>query len=200
VTELQVLCKAAMSCTACDLSKQRTKVVPGDGSETTKVLFIGEAPGYYEDQEGRPFVGAAGKLLTQLMGLANLKREDVYITNTVKCRPPGNRDPMPVEIATCKSLWLDKQLALIKPRIIVTLGRYSMAMFLPKETISKAHGLPRRVGDTLIYPIHHPAAALHQQALRSTIEADFKKLATVIRDLDKVQEEAVKPKQLNLFN
>ena len=123
------------SCRICELAKHRTKVVPGDGPENARLLFIGEAPGWYEDQSGKPFVGAAGQYLDQLIGLIGYKRSQVYICNVIKCRPPENRDPMPGEIQAC-SKWLERQLELIKPRVIVTLGRYSMANYFPGASSS----------------------------------------------------------------
>jgi len=170
------------SCVSCDLSKQRTQVVPGEGAENAEVLFIGEAPGFNEDQQGRPFVGAAGGFLDELLHSVGLSRETVYIANVVKCRPPGNRDPLPNEIQTCKS-WLEKQIEIIQPRVIVTLGRFSLARYIPGESISRVHGRERRVGDITVFPMYHPAAALHQGSLRRVIEEDMKKLPKVLESL-----------------
>jgi len=170
------------SCVSCDLSKQRTQVVPGEGAENAEVLFIGEAPGFNEDQQGRPFVGAAGGFLDELLRSVGLSRETVYIANVVKCRPPGNRDPLPNEIQTCKS-WLEKQIEIIQPRVIVTLGRFSLARYIPGESISRVHGRERRVGDITVFPMYHPAAALHQGSLRRVIEEDMKKLPKVLESL-----------------
>jgi len=170
------------SCVNCDLSKQRTTVVPGEGAEDADILFIGEAPGFNEDQKGRPFVGAAGGFLDDLLRSVGLSRETVYIANVVKCRPPGNRDPLPYEIQTCRP-WLEKQLEIIQPRVIVTLGRFSLARYLPGESISKVHGRERRVGDIVVFPMYHPAAALHQGSLRRVIEEDMKKLPGVLESL-----------------
>lgn len=195
---LEALCQAAKACTACDLAKQRTQVVPGEGDEHAEVMFIGEGPGYHEDQQGRPFVGPAGKLLDELIASIGMKREQVYIANAVKCRPPGNRDPLPGEIEACKH-WLDGQIEMINPKVIVTLGRHSMARFLPQETISKAHGKPLMAGQRLIFPVHHPAAALYQASLRKTIEDDFQKLPALLKQSAGVPEEQPKPKQLGLF-
>jgi DNA polymerase len=147
-------------------------------------MFIGEGPGWHEDQQGRPFVGAAGKFLNELLALAGLSREDVFITNVVKCRPPGNRDPMPDEIAACAP-YLDRQIAAIDPDVIVTLGRFSMARYFPGERISKIHGQPRKDGKRLIVPMYHPAAALHQSALRGAIEEDFTKLPKFLADAER---------------
>ena len=170
------------SCVSCDLSKQRTQVVPGEGAEDADVLFIGEAPGFNEDQQGRPFVGAAGGFLDELLRSVGLSRETVYIANVVKCRPPGNRDPLPNEIQTCRP-WLEQQIEIIQPRVIVTLGRFSLARYLPGESISKVHGRERRVGDITVFPMYHPAAALHQGSLRRVIEEDMKKLPKILESL-----------------
>ncbi|MGH2370664.1 MAG: uracil-DNA glycosylase, partial [Chloroflexota bacterium] len=152
-----------------------TKVVPGEGKIDADVMFIGEAPGYYEDQQGRPFVGAAGQFLEQLLAGIGLKRSDVFIANIIKCRPPSNRDPLPEEIEACNG-WLDEQIDIVQPRAIVTLGRYSLARFFPGQPISRIHGQGRRFGDRYVVPMYHPAAALHQGSLRPVIEEDFKKI------------------------
>jgi uracil-DNA glycosylase len=186
------------SCKICELAKHRTKVVPGDGPENARLLFIGEAPGWYEDQSGKPFVGAAGQYLDQLIGLIGYKRSQVYICNVIKCRPPENRDPMPGEIQAC-SKWLERQLELIKPRVIVTLGRYSMAKYFPGESISKVHGRSKRIGNIIYFAMYHPAAALHQGNLRKVIEADMLKLPAVLAEAGKMEEEKDRPSQLNLF-
>lgn len=177
---LQELNRAMVKCTLCpELVKSRTQVVPNDGPETAQVVFIGEAPGYHEDQQGKPFVGPAGQFLNSLLAMVGWRREEVFITNVIKCRPPGNRDPLPMEIASC-SQWLDQQLGLLHPKAIVTLGRYSMARFFPGQSISKIHGTFRWADSTLCYAMYHPAAALHQQTLRHTIEEDMKKLLQVL--------------------
>jgi uracil-DNA glycosylase family 4 len=198
---LSELCLQMASCVACDLSRQRTKVVPGEGAEDADVLFIGEAPGFNEDQQGRPFVGAAGGFLDELLHSVGLSRETVYIANVVKCRPPGNRDPLPHEIQTCRP-WLEKQIEIIQPRVIVTLGRFSLARYIPGESISKVHGRERRVGDMTVFPMYHPAAALHQGSLRRVIEEDMKKLPKVLESVggsvpDSTAEEG--GQQLTLF-
>ena len=162
-------------CHACPLGTQRTRAVPGEGPVDAEVMLVGEAPGYYEDQQGRPFVGAAGQFLEQLLGSIGLKRSQVFIGNVIKCRPPGNRDPLPEEISAC-SHWLGEQFEIIKPRVIVTLGRYSLARFLPGTPIGKVHGQGRKLNGTWVVPMYHPAAALHQGSLRKTIEDDFKKI------------------------
>ena len=169
------------NCTDCPLHLNRSRAVPGEGPENAEVMLIGEAPGFNEDKQGRPFVGAAGQFLDRLLALANLKREDVYITNTVKCRPLNNRDPLPGEMSACRK-YLDRQIEAISPKVIVTLGRHSLTSFLPKETISKAHGNARRANGTTLFPMYHPAAALHQQSLRDVIEADIKKLPDLLKE------------------
>ncbi|MEE9284444.1 MAG: uracil-DNA glycosylase [Dehalococcoidia bacterium] len=192
------LCQAALSCTACELSKHRTQVVPGEGAEHADVMFIGEGPGYHEDQQGRPFVGPAGKLLDELIASIGMVRSDVYIANMVKCRPPGNRDPEPAEAQACQH-WLDGQIEHINPKIIVTLGRHSLAKFLPGESITRCHGKPRRVSERIVLPIHHPAAALYQQSLRKTLEEDFQQIPRILKQTEAVTEAVPAPKQLGLF-
>ena len=163
--------------------------MPGEGPENAEIALIGEAPGFNEDKQGRPFVGAAGHFLEQLLALADLRREDVYITNTVKCRPLNNRDPLPGEMAACRK-YLDRQLEVISPKVVVTLGRHSLGAFLPKEAIGKARGRPRNVNGTILFPMYHPAAALHQQSLRKVIEEDIQKLPALLRELPTAQGEA----------
>jgi len=186
-------------CSLCPLSQSRTQAVPGEGPPNAQIMFIGEGPGFHEDRTGRPFVGAAGKFLDELLSLAGLKREEVFITNIVKCRPPANRDPHPEEIEACQP-YLDRQIALIKPKVIVTLGRYSMARYLPNARISAIHGQARRVGGQWVVAMYHPAAALHQMALRQDIEADFRKLPQIIAQANQDEtSEPEKPEQLSLF-
>lgn len=192
-------------CTRCDLARTRTQAVPGEGNPQAEVMFIGEGPGYHEDRQGRPFVGPAGQFLIELLARAGLRRDEVFITNVVKCRPPGNRDPLPDEIAACAP-YLEEQLAVIQPRVIVTLGRYSMARWFPNEKISRVHGQPRRIGPYVVVPMYHPAAALHQPALKELVEKDFDKLREI---LAQVRAEAAaaaaeepppeKPQQMRLF-
>ncbi|GAI06725.1 unnamed protein product, partial [marine sediment metagenome] len=166
-------------CRQCEIAKYRTKVVPGEGAEDADILFIGEAPGWHEDQQGRPFVGPAGLYLDELLASIHLKREQVYIANVIKCRPTGNRDPLPSEIHNCRK-WLERQVELIRPKMIVTLGRYSMAMFFSGKGISKIHGTAQKRGDIIYYAMYHPAAALHQQSLRQTIETDMLKIPSLL--------------------
>ncbi len=185
------------NCTDCPLHQNRSRAVPGEGPENAEIMLIGEAPGFNEDKQGRPFVGAAGQFLEKLLASANLSREDVFITNTVKCRPLNNRDPLPVEMAACRK-YLDRQIAAIAPKVIVTLGRHSLTSFLPKETITKARGRPRIVNGTTLFPMYHPAAALHQQRLREVIEADIKKLPTLLKEILPVEKER-EGEQLSMF-
>jgi len=186
-------------CQRCDLYKYRTRAVPGEGAEDAEIMFIGEAPGWHEDQQGRPFVGPAGQYLDSLLAMINLKREQVYITNVVKSRPPGNRDPLPQEITACRQ-WLDRQIEVICPRLIVTLGRYSMAMFFPDKSISKIHGTSQKRDNIIYYAMYHPAAALHQQSLRQVIEADMLKIPSLLAEVETITEARPEPEQLSLFD
>jgi DNA polymerase len=149
-------------------------------------MLIGEGPGWHEDQQGRPFVGNSGKFLNELLGAAGLNREDVFITNVVKCRPPGNRDPLPDEIEACSG-YLDRQIDAIDPDVIVTLGRFSMSRWFPGERISRIHGQPKKDGRRLIVPMYHPAAALHQGALRGAITDDFTKLPKFLAEVERTR-------------
>ncbi len=164
-----------VACRACPLAMTRTHAVPGEGPLDAELMFIGEGPGYYEDQQGRPFVGAAGQFLEQLLSSIGRERTDVFIANVIKCRPPGNRDPLPEEIGAC-SAYLARQIELVRPKVVVTLGRYSLARFLPGTPIGKVHGQGRRAANLWVVPMYHPAAALHQGSLRRTIEEDFRKI------------------------
>jgi DNA polymerase len=166
-------------CTKCSLHHSRKLAVPGEGPASAEIMLIGEGPGYHENELGRPFVGAAGSFLNDLLAQAGLKRSDVWIGNIVKCRPPGNRDPMPEEISTCDQ-YLERQIAAIDPKIIITLGRFSMGKFMPGAKISQVHGQMRRVGDRFVIAMFHPAAALHQAALKPSIMADFAKLPSLL--------------------
>ena len=177
---LRALAGQIAVCPRCELSQTRTHAVPGEGDPNAEIVFIGEGPGFYEDQQARPFVGPAGKFLDELLASIGLKRADVFICNVLKCRPPGNRDPLPGEIAACKP-WLDEQLEAIKPRVIVTLGRFSMNRYFPGQSISRIHGQAKKLGDVMVVPMYHPAAALHQGSLRRTIEQDFKKLPAILQ-------------------
>jgi uracil-DNA glycosylase family 4 len=173
-------------CPLCELARTRTNAVPGAGDSQARIMLIGEGPGWQEDKEGLPFVGASGKFLTELIASAGLTRDEVFITNIVKCRPPGNRDPLPDEISACAP-YLDRQIALIDPDVIVTLGRFSMARWFPGERISKIHGQAKKDGHRLIVPMYHPAAALHQNALRGTIEEDFARLPKLLAEVERTR-------------
>jgi DNA polymerase len=159
--------------------------VPGEGAPDANIMFIGEGPGFYEDQQGRPFVGASGKFLDELLATIGLDRRKVFIANVVKCRPPNNRDPQPDEIEACDK-HLQAQISIIDPKVIVTLGRHSMQRYFPGESIGRVHGQPRRKDDRIIVPMYHPAAALHQGSLRKVIEADFAKLPDFLARIDAV--------------
>ncbi len=187
-------------CEQCPLHMGRTHTVPGMGPLDAMLMFIGEAPGFHEDQQGVPFVGAAGQFLSELLDKAGIDRRSVFITNVLKCRPPANRDPLPEEVAACKS-YLDQQIALVRPQIIVTLGRHSMAHAFPDEKISAVHGQPRRAEGWVYFPMFHPAAALHQPSLRGTVEADFARLRDLL-DGKIIPDEYTPPpplEQLSLF-
>ena len=205
---LAQVAKEVSACRKCTLYHSRKNAVPGEGPANAEIMFIGEGPGFYENEQGRPFVGAAGNFLNELLAEAGLKRSEVWIGNVVKCRPPGNRDPLPEELAACNE-YLERQIAAINPKIIITLGRYSMGKFMPGAKISSVHGQMRRVGDRFVIAMFHPAAALHQAALKPAILKDFGQLpkmleqaraalkhALPVQDIEKQKEE---PKQLNLF-
>ena len=161
------------------LAKTRTQTVPGSGPAPADVMCIGEAPGAREDERGLPFVGPAGRFLDELLGGIGLSRETVHIANVVKCRPPGNHDPEPEEIAACKP-FLDRQIAIVDPLLIVTLGRFSMARWFPGAAISRVHGQAKRIEGRTVVPMYHPAAALHRGDLRSVIEADFAQIPQLL--------------------
>jgi DNA polymerase len=164
-------------------------------------MFIGEAPGFHEDRQGRPFVGAAGQYLEELLLKIGLTRQNVYIANVIKCRPPGNRDPLPDEIAACRP-HLDRQIALIHPRLLVTLGRFSMERYFPGASISRIHGQPKRAGNVIFYPMFHPAAALRQPRWRALVEEDMMRLPGLLEKLNEIEEkqaEAPNAEQLSLF-
>ncbi len=198
MTALSELHNEIAVCQRCDLYKHRTKAVPGEGSENAEIMFIGEAPGWHEDQQGLPFVGPAGQYLDNLLASINLKRGQVYIANVIKCRPQGNRDPLPTEISTCRQ-WLDRQIEIIRPRMIVTLGRYSMALFFSGKSISQIHGTAQKRDDIIYYAMYHPAAALHQQSLRRTIEEDMLKIPALLAEAKNIAEAEPQPQQLSMF-
>ncbi len=200
MSELERLAAEIAQCTRCLLHRGRTHAVPGEGPLEAEIMFIGEAPGFHEDQQGRPFVGAAGKFLDELLETIGLKRDEVFIANVIKCRPPGNRDPLPEEIEACKP-FLDRQIEIIRPRLIVTLGRFSMARAFPKGRISHLHGQPRKLKGVVYYPMYHPAAALHQPSLRRTLEEDIQRIPEILQQLDQIPEFEVpaEVEQLSLF-
>jgi DNA polymerase len=204
---LKQVAKEVNVCTKCELHLTRKLAVPGEGPPNAEIMFVGEGPGFHENESGRPFVGAAGKFLDELLASINMKRSDVFITNVVKCRPPANRDPEPNEIETCCSNYLERQLLAINPKVIVTLGRFSMGYFLPDVKISAVHGQAKTVKGRLVVAMYHPAAALHQKSLRSVIEQDFARLPALIEQgrrapdttEERLPEEKRPPKQLSLF-
>ena len=179
MSDFDALERRVNACTRCTLSQKRTNAVPGEGSRSADVVFVGEGPGFHEDQQGRPFVGPAGRLLDELLASVGLDRKDVYITNMIKCRPPNNRDPLPGEIEACKP-YLDEQIEMIAPKVIVALGRYSFSKFFPDEPIGKARGKPRRWNGLIVYPMYHPAAALRNGSLRAALERDFQSLLPLL--------------------
>lgn len=196
-------------CTRCTLHHSRKNAVPGEGPSNATIMFIGEGPGFHENEQGRPFVGAAGNFLVELLAGIGLKREQVFIGNVVKCRPPNNRDPMPEELSACSD-YLERQIRAINPKVIVTLGRYSMARFLPTAKISDVHGQSYLIKGRLIVPMYHPAAALHQPSLKSVVIQDFASLPNLIMKtneqhpditITETENETTKqePKQLSLF-
>lgn len=175
-------------CSNCRLRSGCRQVVPGEGNPEARILFIGEAPGKKEDELGRPFVGAAGKFLDQMLSSAGLKRSDVYIANVAKCRPPENRDPEPDEISACWP-WLEQQIAIIDPRIIVTLGRHSLGRFFPVAKISDVHGKAFRkeipnIGKRVFYALYHPAAALYNGSMREILLKDFGRIPRIIAKME----------------
>lgn len=213
---LREIAEQTAECTLCKLHYSRKKAVPGSGNPHTSIMFIGEGPGFHENQQGLPFVGAAGKFLDELLDMANLTRAEVFITNVVKCRPPGNRDPHVEELEACKP-YLERQISAIDPDVIVTLGRISMSYFVKNGKISSIHGRKFWSNGRMIVPMYHPAAALHQPSLKDLVKADFSRLPALIQEAqetrksnpnlsttnqDEEQEEANddgKTEQLSLF-
>ena len=198
MSALSELCGQITLCQQCEIAKFRTKVVPGEGAEDAEIMFIGEAPGWHEDQQGRPFVGPAGQFLEGLLASINLVRGQVYIANVIKSRPPENRDPLPSEILACRP-WLERQIEIIRLKIVVTLGRYSMAMFFPGKSISKIHGTAQNRDGIIYYAMYHPAAALHQQSLRRTIEEDMLKIPLLLAQAKNITEVKPQSEQLKMF-
>jgi uracil-DNA glycosylase family 4 len=207
--DLEKLAKQIVVCTQCELHRSRKKAVPGEGPAHAEIMFIGEGPGFHENEQGRPFVGAAGKFLDQLLEQGGVTRADVWITNVVKCRPPGNRDPLPDEIETCTSNYLQHQMRLVDLSIIVTLGRFSMGLFFTGAKITQIHGQMRTVGDRFVIAMYHPAAALHQMALKPAIMADFARLPELLKEAraelgrskgkESEKKQQDRPTQMNLF-
>jgi len=199
------IAQQAAECQLCELHHSRKNAVPGEGPADAEIMLVGEGPGFHENEQGRPFVGAAGKFLEELLASIDLSRESVFISNVVKCRPPGNRDPQIAELEACQP-YLERQIQAINPKAIVTLGRFSMATFIPNAKISQIHGNQLLVNGRMIVPMFHPAAALHQPSLRPLIEADFKKLPGMIAgagnktdDMDEKPGSTSNPEQLSLF-
>ena len=196
---LAAIADEVQACRACPLWKGTTQAVPGEGSGESGIFFLGEAPGFHEDQQGRPFVGAAGQLLAELLAGIGLDRSKVFITNVVRHRPPGNRDPLPDEVAAC-DVWLRRHLDALQPRVLVTLGRHAMGKFFPGESISRIHGKPRVAGGVTVFPMFHPAAALRQPSLRPSLMADFTALAIFLATTPAVADEPAPPAdQMTLF-
>jgi uracil-DNA glycosylase family 4 len=184
--ELAALAAEASGCTRCRLAQGRTQVVFGVGNPDADLVFVGEAPGFHEDQQGYPFVGAAGKLLDKLLAGIGLSRRDVYIANVLKCRPPGNRDPMPDEIEACES-YLFRQLSIIEPKLVATLGNFATKLLSGKQHgITRVHGQPQgaQVGGlpVVLYPLYHPAAALYTPAMLRTLEDDFARIPQLLAE------------------
>lgn len=183
------------------LRKEATQLVFGEGSPDTEMYFLGEAPGYYEDQKGRPFVGQAGKLLDELIQSLGIQRANVYISNVVRFRPPGNRDPLPEELAAFAP-YVDEEIKIINPKIIVTLGRFSMGKFMPGVKISQVHGKPKVVDwkgrNIVVVPMYHPAAALRAGAIMKLLKEDFKVIPEALKQAEEIKKEESKPEQLSL--
>ena len=203
MSELEAIAQEIAECHRCELAKSRQLTVPGEGNPQAEIVFVGEAPGWYENQQGRPFVGPAGQFLAELLESVSLQRSDVFIANVVKCRPPQNRDPLPEEIEACSG-YLERQLAAIKPKLVVTLGRHSMGRFFPPgKSIRDLHGTTCMKNGVLCYAMYHPAAALHQPSLRRTIEQDMLKVPSLLAAVGNVGRAEQPPEddlsQLSLF-
>ena len=183
---LELIGADVRDCQLCKLGQTRTRGVPGEGSRTAEIMFIGEGPGFHEDQQGRPFVGAAGQLLTEMLRLIGMRREDVFITNVVRCRPPGNRDPLPNEVETC-DVYTQRQIAVLDPSLIVTLGRYSMARFVGPGSMRELHGRTREWNGITCLAMYHPAAILRTPTLevRRAYEEDFRKIPVLLAEVRK---------------
>jgi len=195
--KLKKLNEQTLACDKCDLRQTCNQVVPGAGNAEAEIMFIGEGPGKEEDKQGIPFVGAAGKFLDEMLGIINLKREDIYIANVVKCRPPNNRDPFPEEVEACWP-WLEQQIKIIDPKLIITLGRHSLERFLPNQKISQVHGKALRhpapeMGTRIFYALYHPAAALYNGSMREVLIKDFKRIPKVLKAVKKEKLNPVQP-------
>jgi len=204
VSDLSQLAEQIRTCQRCRLAQTRLQAVPGEGPERAPFLLIGEGPGFHEDRQGRPFVGRSGDLLETLLASIGLGRRDVFIANVVKCRPPDNRDPLPDEIEACRP-YLDRQIELIQPKLVITLGRISMARYFPGQSITRIHGQIKWVGEMGFVPMFHPAAALRNPQWMTAIRADFAQLAPLVAELypdrsgQADHEETDEAQQLSLF-
>ena len=179
---LETITTEIRACNACGLHETRRQAVPGSGAPDAQIVFVGEAPGAQEDEKGLPFVGQAGKLLDGILESIELDRGNVYIANVIKCRPPDNRPPRKGEIAACRH-FLDRQLVAIRPKLVVTLGRFSLNHFCPDASITQVHGQVQRAGDLSIYPVYHPAAAFHRNAWRQALAEDFGRIPEILASL-----------------
>lgn len=207
---LEALAAEVRACDKCPLhAAGRTNAVPGAGNSAAEIMFIGEGPGFNEDRQGLPFVGQSGKLLDELLGMIGMRRAQVFITNVVKCRPPENRDPLPEEIATCTQAYLYRQIELIAPKVIVTLGRFSMGLFFPNAKITQIHGRAKWENGRAYLPLYHPAAVLrNMESLKPQMEADFRQIPQLVAEWASRQSAAAPesppppaepPQQLTLF-
>lgn len=203
---LHEVAQLVQHCTDCPLSQTRTNAVPGEGPDDADLMFIGEGPGFHEDRQGRPFVGPAGQFLDGLLASIGANRSQVFIANMIKCRPPENRDPMPHEISACQK-YLERQIELVNPKLIVTLGRFSLGYFFPGESISRARGKVREKNGRRVYPVMHPAAGLRRQELRASIIQDFQAIPSLLEESQHStpvqavaeQRETYSSEQLSLF-
>lgn len=205
--KIEKLAEKIKNCQKCPLYKSATQSVPGGPNPDTDIVFIGEAPGHWEDQKGIPFCGRSGQLLNKLLARINLDRKDVFIGNILKHRPPNNRDPKPEEIAACTP-WLKQQLLTIEPKIVITLGRFALNYFIPNVYISKTHGQPKRIVwqdlDLLLYPLYHPAAGLRNGTFKQALIDDFLRIPAIINGDSETKSETKEelkkdPEQTELF-
>jgi DNA polymerase len=212
IAALDAIAADIRACQKCQLHQGRTKAVPGSGPYTADIMFIGEGPGHHEDQQGLPFVGQSGRLLEEMLGKIGLKRDQVFITNVVKCRPPENRDPLPQEMEACVPSYLLRQIALINPKVIVTLGRFSMGLFFPGAKITAIHGKAKWEQGRAYLPMFHPAAVLRNlESMKPQYEVDFRKLPDLVAEARRLAQPATPeppapeppksepPQQLSLF-